>query len=160
MQGVSIKSIYHFAQNAKDGLFREFDYGSNELNKKHYHKYNIPTIDLGSIGLSGIPIAMFQRSKDILLTPQDARWTRDQIMSQPLGRRALVHYEELEGGGHESYFVGNDMSYLNKVIDLLEEYNPRPLTEREKQLHWIAGEEDDYEKQLDKVYEKYIDSPQ
>lgn len=51
------------------------------------------------------------------------------------------------------------MSYLNKVIDLTKIYNPRPLTAREKKLHWITGEEDEYEHELDKIYEKYIDSP-
>lgn len=60
-KGVSIKSIYHLAQNAKDGIFREFDYGE-KLNQKYYGKLTAPVIDLSSVGLSGIPIAMFQRS--------------------------------------------------------------------------------------------------
>jgi len=75
-KGVSIKTIYHIAQNAKEGVFRKFDYGK-ETNKKHYGSETAPIVDLSQVGLTGIPIAMFQRSKDILLTPEDARWTRD-----------------------------------------------------------------------------------
>ena len=103
---------------------------------------------------------MFTETNDILLTLTDARWTRDQILAGSGNHDVLVHYEELQGGGHDSYFIGNDMSYLEKVIDLVKKYNPRPMTEREKSLHSYLKGEDEYEKELDKIFEKYIDSPQ
>jgi len=37
---------------------------------------------------------------------------------------ALVHYQELEAG-HTTFMVGKDMSYLNKVVELIEKYNPK-----------------------------------
>ena len=47
------------------------------------------------------------------------------------------------------------------MIDVVKKYNPRPLTEREKTIHYLegSGDEDPYEKTLDEVYKKYTDSP-
>lgn len=109
---------------------------------------------------------MFAGTKDRLNQIADVRWSRDQI-SKPspnqhwmTGKKldnVLVHYEE-DNASHLSWFIGNDMSYLNRLIDLVKKWNPRPLTSDEKKYKYIPGEEDSYEKELDNVYRKYTDS--
>jgi surfactin synthase thioesterase subunit len=65
--------------------------------------------------ITEIPIGMFVGNEDLLGDPKDARETRDQIGS-------IVHYEEIEGG-HMSFLAGKDMSYFERVLDLLSTYN-------------------------------------
>lgn len=57
----------------KTGEFKDFDYGSPELNERHYgHGVKVPpTIDLRKIR---IPIAMIVGGKDKLATLADAKW--------------------------------------------------------------------------------------
>ena len=65
---------------------------------------------------------MFVGTKDDLGDVVDAKWTAALLNhSGP----AIVHYQELEAG-HTTFMVGKDMSYLNKVVELLEKYNPKP----------------------------------
>lgn len=55
------------------GEFKDFDYGSPELNERHYGRgvKVPPTIDLSRIR---IPIAMIVGGKDKLATLADAKW--------------------------------------------------------------------------------------
>ena len=55
---------------------------------------------------------MFVGTEDLLGDPEDARETRDLIGS-------IVHYEEIEAG-HMSFLAGKDMSYFERVLELLE----------------------------------------
>jgi len=61
---------------------------------------------------------MFVGKEDKFSTPLDAGWARDQLGP------AVVHYHELENTDHSAFNFGRDMSYLNSVLDLIEEYNP------------------------------------
>ena len=63
---------------------------------------------------------MFVGKQDTFGNLDDNRWARDEIEA---GGSALVHYGEYEGG-HMSFLVGKDMSYFDKVIELVKEYNP------------------------------------
>jgi len=62
---------------------------------------------------------MFVGAVDDLGDVTDARWARDQIRS---GGNALVAYEE-SNAGHSSFMIGKDMSYFDKVVDLIRQYN-------------------------------------
>ena len=133
----------------KANQFREYDYGTPEANQQHYGRRHgtPPSIDISTIPELGIPIAMFAGAKDRLNPIDDVRWTKDQISKSSQSehwltgkklKNVLVHYEE-DNASHLSWFIGNDMSYLNRVIDLVKKWNPRPLTPDEKKYMYIAG---------------------
>jgi len=62
---------------------------------------------------------MFVGKDDDLADPEDARWAREEIR---YGGNALVEYYEFNAG-HASFMIGKDMSYFNRVIDLVQKYN-------------------------------------
>lgn len=64
---------------------------------------------------------MFVGTKDDIGDVLDAKWTAALLNHSG---SALVHYQELEAG-HSTFMVGKDMSYLFKVVELLEKYNPK-----------------------------------
>ena len=72
-----------------------------------------------------MPIAMFVGADDGLATAMDTEWEAGQI-----GER-LVHYEIIKDFDHEAFLLGRDMSYIDRALDLVKEYNPltsEPLT--------------------------------
>ena len=109
--GASMQSIYHYAQIINSNSFPLFDWGA-KINQQKYGQATPPQIELGNIQT---PTAMFVGSVDELGDPADARWARDQIKS-------LAHYEEIQGG-HLTFMVGNDMSYFNRVLDLIHTHS-------------------------------------
>ena len=64
---------------------------------------------------------MFVGKDDNLGDIWDARNTRDMLARY--GRDTLVFYDEY-AGGHSTFMVGKDMSYLKRVLFLLEAFNP------------------------------------
>mmetsp|Transcript_43017 Transcript_43017/g.30996 ORF Transcript_43017/g.30996 Transcript_43017/m.30996 type:complete len:171 (+) Transcript_43017:691-1203(+) len=104
--GESTQTLLHYGQTYKHDKFQEFDYTrlGNEL---HYGTPEPPVIDLTLIE-DKVPIAMFVGLDDELATPEDARWTRDQIGD------AVVHYQE-QIGGHISFTIGKDMTYFSET---------------------------------------------
>lgn len=67
---------------------------------------------------------MFAGTSDDIGDLADVRWARQQILAGP-GKDLdiLTHYEELPGG-FATFLVGLDMTYLHKVTELIERYNP------------------------------------
>lgn len=61
---------------------------------------------------------MFVGKEDILSTPIDAQWTKDQI------GQAVIFYKELENHDHSSFNFGRDMSFMEDVMELVHKYNP------------------------------------
>ena len=55
---------------------------------------------------------MFVGEKDDIATPGDCQWAHSQIKS-------VVHYEEIPGFNHGSFSMAKDMSYMNKVLQLI-----------------------------------------
>lgn len=65
-----------------------------------------------------MPIMMFVGKEDILSTPVDARWTKDQIGD------AVIKYTELEDHDHSSFNFGRDMSFMEDVYATIKTMNP------------------------------------
>jgi hypothetical protein len=63
---------------------------------------------------------MFVGDKDDIANVEDNRVSRDLLMESR--NSPLVHYEELPGG-HATFLVGKDASYLDKVLEMLLTYN-------------------------------------
>ena len=75
-QSSSLKSIIHFSQNFRDGVFRQFDYGNAELNEEHYGSKTVPALPLENIR---VPVAMFVGTKDEISNTHDTREVYDYI---------------------------------------------------------------------------------
>ena len=99
----------------KTGKFRYFDYGKSQ-NRFLYGHEEPPLIDLQEI--QGVPVALFVGKQDSLGNVIDNRWVKDQLQDN------AVHYEEIEAS-HASFVVGKDMSFFDRVIELVAVYNKR-----------------------------------
>ena len=116
----SVKEILHYAEIIASDIFEQFDYGDRKENVAHYGPDFAdapPVIHLSKIG-DKVPISMFVGKEDILSTPIDAQWARDEI------GRAVFHYRELENHDHSSFNFGKDMSFMEDVVAMVQKYNP------------------------------------
>ena len=116
--GSSVKSILHYAQNLKEDRFQIW---SDDYTGIFTHR----TTDLIPLeNITGVPVAMFTGTEDILADLTDSRWTRDTIGDN------IVHYEEVDAG-HLTFMVGKDMTYFSEsVMDLLQQYHPLPTVKQ------------------------------
>lgn len=108
--GTSLKNIEHFVQIYKSKRFQKYDYGL-ELNRKIYLSDNPPLFDLTKA--STFKIIHIVGEEDKTATPIDSNWMREQ-----LGTR-VIYYGSYRMG-HLGFMLGKDLSYLNKVIELLK----------------------------------------
>ena len=89
-------------------------------NKIIYNDEVPPEIKIG--GIKGFTkIHLFLGRDDDLGDIYDARITRKMLLAN--GSNSLESYYE-QPGGHSTFMVGKDMSYLKRVLYLLEEKNP------------------------------------
>mmetsp|Transcript_15439 Transcript_15439/g.26120 ORF Transcript_15439/g.26120 Transcript_15439/m.26120 type:complete len:133 (+) Transcript_15439:1057-1455(+) len=117
--GASVQSFVHFAQIINSKNMQLYDWGSTSLNTEKYGRSTPPPVDLSKI--TEIPTAMFVGTADDLGDLTDSRWARDQINS---GGSALVFYEEVPAG-HPSFMVGKNMTYVDTMIDLVNQYSSK-----------------------------------
>lgn len=113
--GVSLQSLYHYAQDFtnKEGDMPLYNWGSKALNQQHYGQDTAPMIDFSAIN---VPVAMFVANSDELGDPIDAMSTRDK-----LSPGIMKHYET-QAGGHLTFMVGKDTSYITRMIELINQY--------------------------------------
>eukprot|EP00347_Sterkiella_histriomuscorum_P018552 403345077 len=111
--GTSLYCLDHYSQILKADRFQEFDYGKSE-NKKRYNSPTPPEINIQ--GISKVPIAMFVGTKDELADSADNLWAKTQL-------KTLAFYQEY-ALGHLTFMIGNDMSYFNDVLNILQKYHP------------------------------------
>ena len=63
-----------------------------------------------------VPVAMFVGNQDGLANVNDNRWLKDQIGT-------LVYYREFDYS-HASFTIGHDFSFFDRVVELVQYYNP------------------------------------
>jgi len=68
-----------------------------------------------------VPIAMFVGAEDSLADPIDTKWAADQIGSP------VIHYEVIPNFDHGSFTMGNDMSYMNTALEIIDSHNGKEL---------------------------------
>lgn len=94
----------------QNGRFNKYDYGDKEKNIAHYGSEEPPEIDLTAI--QEVPIAMFVGSDDLLGDSEDNHHLKDLV-------KTVVHYEELEHFDHSGFLPGMNMTYVEKITDLM-----------------------------------------
>ena len=87
--GTSFKSLRHWSQIIKQGEFRKFSY-SKEKNLEVYGTESSPIIDISRI--KDIPIALLWGKFDLLATPEDVKWTRDQLNSNNVSNNFIINH--------------------------------------------------------------------
>jgi len=108
--GTGLENVEHFVQIFKENKFQKFDYGL-ELNRKIYNRDTPPEFDLSKV--SNFNIIQIVGEEDHISTPLDNHWLNAQLGSK-------VDYYGSFRIGHYSFLIGNDMSYLTKVIELFK----------------------------------------
>jgi len=72
--GTSVKALLHYAQNLREDRFQIWSDDYTDI----FHKKEKRTTDLIPLeNITGVPVAMFTGTDDILADLTDARWTRD-----------------------------------------------------------------------------------
>ena len=92
-----------------------------------YHQSTPPEYPLSHFS---VPLAVFHGTSDLLSNPQDVQWL---LESSGLDTRRLLLKEKVfEGWGHNTYFLGEDASYLqNDVVPLVKKMLAKELFSRE-----------------------------
>lgn len=123
----SSKQLIHYAQIIKNGVFRQYDYGSDAANKEKYGSRIVPLIPLSHISQK-LPIALFVGKQDTFADEYDVMW-----LKRGLGKR-VVEEKVYNNFDHFSFQIGKDMSYVQDVIDLLKQYATAPASIEDSQL--------------------------
>ena len=74
--GTSSRNIVHWAQLLRDKQLQRFDYGTAELNIKHYNSTTPPIYDISALS---VPTALFSGGNDFLADPRDVVWLESQL---------------------------------------------------------------------------------
>ena len=75
--GTSTRTVVHFAQEVLSRRFCKYDFGSAELNKKHYNgSSKPPSYDLTAVK---VPVALMWAKNDWLADPEDVKKFRPQL---------------------------------------------------------------------------------
>ena len=85
---------------------------------------------------------MFYAEEDAFSAVEDVEWLRDELGD------AVVHYESIRGG-HLTFLCGEDMSYLENLIEVTKKYNPAT------HMPVAADGGDAVEEQIEAAVEKY-----
>jgi len=117
----SLKQLVHYGQNIQEGVFRQFDYGSDDANIQVYGTNIPPVLDIADI--EWVHIAMFVGAQDDLADITDTRSVKEKI-------HCLAFYNEYQNMDHYSFSIGLDQTYMEDVFDLLDKYaEPEPGNE-------------------------------
>lgn len=114
------KMLVHYGQIIITGVFKQFDYGSDEENIKRYGSKEVPIIPLENIS-EELPIALYVGKNDTLADLKDVEWLNTQ-----LGDR-VVKLEEIDSFDHFSYAIGTNTEWSDDVINLLNEHHNATL---------------------------------
>jgi len=74
--GTSSRNIIHWAQLLRDKQLQRFDYGSPDLNMKHYNSTTPPRYKVSALS---VPTALFAGGNDFLADPRDVVWLEGQL---------------------------------------------------------------------------------
>lgn len=108
--GSSFKGFDHFGQIYRANKFQRYDYGAEE-NLEIYGQISPPEIDLTKV--RGIKIAQFVGEVDSLSDVTDNQW-----LTAQLGQNII--YKGTYDLGHMGFLMATDMSYFDKVIEIMK----------------------------------------
>ncbi|KAJ8676398.1 hypothetical protein QAD02_012185 [Eretmocerus hayati] len=81
--GSSIKQFFHYAQGFKSKQFRQFDYGSDEINNLFYNQTEPPEYKIENVK---IPVAIYYAHNDLLADYKDIEFLARKLPNVPVLR--------------------------------------------------------------------------
>ncbi|KAL4468663.1 hypothetical protein ABPG74_005166 [Tetrahymena malaccensis] len=113
--GTSTLNMRHWAQNIRSKEYRYFDYGKIE-NILHYGSTTAPKIQVEKIN---VPVHLFVGQTDELADVSDVEILRQNLVGSPNVTYNLYPF------GHASFLIGKNMTYMNDVFAVLNDYNQK-----------------------------------
>lgn len=114
--GTSFRCVNHFKQCIVSKNFQSYDFGVEE-NLARYGQQQPPILDVNKI--KDFPIALFGGETDMLSSPQDFRWLRDQLHKT----QSCVYYKEFPFG-HLAFLFPPTIKYFYELFQLIKHYDP------------------------------------
>lgn len=97
-----------------------YNWGSNAANNDHYGQPTPPLVD---VSLIEVPSAFFVAQTDPLGDQTDA-------YTASLKEGYYSKHYEVISGGHSSFLVGKDMSFMGRVINLINQYGANDVDQQ------------------------------
>ena len=114
--GTSSRCFKHFGQLLKSKRFQKYDFGV-EGNKMAYGSETVPVIDLKSF--SGAPISMFCGKEDLLVSPDDYHWLKDELSAKD----NLRYFKEYDLG-HMGLVIPKDRTVFYDMLAVAKHFAP------------------------------------
>ena len=113
--GSSHRQVLHFRQNLKFQRFMEFDFGAPE-NLRRYGRTGARDFDLQAV--KGVPVALFCGKSDLLASPVNYKWLRDQLEKSG----SLEFYGEYELG-HCGMLMPKNRAVYHEMLFWIKQKN-------------------------------------
>lgn len=113
--GTSTLNIRHWGQNIRSKEFRYFDYGKIK-NLFHYGSLTAPKVEVEKIN---VPVHLFVGQTDELADVDDVAILRQNLVKSPNVTYNLYPF------GHASFLIGKNMTFMNDVFAVLNDYNQK-----------------------------------
>eukprot|EP00343_Euplotes_focardii_P010010 CAMPEP_0205828536 /NCGR_PEP_ID=MMETSP0206-20130828/35473_1 /ASSEMBLY_ACC=CAM_ASM_000279 /TAXON_ID=36767 /ORGANISM="Euplotes focardii, Strain TN1" /LENGTH=102 /DNA_ID=CAMNT_0053130479 /DNA_START=54 /DNA_END=359 /DNA_ORIENTATION=+ len=97
------------AQNCRAGQFQYYDYGA-EGNLEQYGSETAPEVPIQNINT---PVAIFNSRFDGYGTQEAGDWLEEQLGENVIFRQVYEY-------SHYSFYIAQDMSYMDDLANLLE----------------------------------------
>lgn len=107
----------HYRQLIRSGKFEKFDFGFEE-NAKRYGQTEPPEYDLSKI--KGVKLALFCGKTDLLSSPKDYTWCRDQLVNAE-----VVFFKEYDAGHAYFLFPAHPRPHFRDMAELIKKHNPK-----------------------------------
>ena len=112
--GTATRCIAHYRQIYEAKRFQYFDHESDQENQRAYGQASPPEIDLQAF--SDLPIAIFGGKEDLLVSPGDYTWLRDELSTQ----NNCKYFKEYDLG-HLGLIAPKDKTIFDDMLALTAE---------------------------------------
>lgn len=109
--GTSLRDFEHILQMTKNETFQKFDFKNETENFRRYGQISPPAYNLSNVD---IPLYLYSGIYDELADLDDFHYLLDKLNGT---KSVNVTYIE---GGHASFLWGNNMSFLNKILQQIQ----------------------------------------
>jgi len=115
--GTATRCITHYRQMIEAKRFQYFDHGSPEANQRAYGQETPPEINLQAF--SDLPIALFTGKEDLLVSPGDYTWLRDELAQ----KNNCAFFKEYDLG-HLGLMAPKDKTIVLDMLALAQKFTP------------------------------------
>lgn len=115
--GGSHRQALHFRQSILNKTFQEYDFGPTENMRQYGHQ---EARDYDFTKIEGVPIALFCGKGDLLASPPNYLWLRDQLEEHSPDSMCFFKEYDL---GHMALIIPKVRDCFDDMVALLRKYN-------------------------------------